>query len=416
MVAPGVAAQAAGCCDLDLAARKPKSIWSNRLVLPGFDAIDHAKFDSEAKIEAVSETNSLRTRHLEGAVLIGATLRKADFTAAQLQGARLDGSNLRGAKFDCATLESVQGVSVFMAQQCAQLEGASLNQAQLQGASLNYAQLQGASLSGAELQGAVLDGSNLRGAKFDCVEFASLQDVDMTLAFEQCAQLQGASLNQVQLQGASLDGAKLQGASLDRAQLQGASLKGAQLRGASLAEAFVWRADAREAVWEDTRVVDPETGPKQWSVESFEKLKQLIAEQVLEGENRRAAMERIEQLDPKKALEGEDEMADAWEDQADYSPTVDVYEKRLAGIWRETGCAAEGAPYVLRRLLIHWKTWSSLFETESSPFGEGSPQPPALAAAFLDEEHCAGAHGLSDAEKAKLKEIRDRSPPPAPKP
>jgi hypothetical protein len=26
--------------------------------------------------------------------------------------------------------------------------------------------------------------------------------------------------------------------------------------------------------------------------------------------------------------------------------------------------------------------------------------PPALAAAYLDEEHCPGAHGLTDAEKA----------------
>src|ERR1700730_218664 len=34
---------------VDFAARKPTSLCSNRLVLPGFDAIDHAKFDSEAK-------------------------------------------------------------------------------------------------------------------------------------------------------------------------------------------------------------------------------------------------------------------------------------------------------------------------------------------------------------------------------
>ena len=38
---------------------------------------------------------------------------------------------------------------------------------------------------------------------------------------------------------------------------------------------------------------------------------------------------------------------------------------------------------------------------------------PTLAAAFLDEEHCPGARGLTDAEKAKLKAIRDRSFPPA---
>ena len=77
--------------DVDLVARKPTSLWSNRLVLPGIDVIDHAKFDSEEKIEASRETLSLRGRHLEGAVLIGSNLRKADLTAARLQGAK-DGS------------------------------------------------------------------------------------------------------------------------------------------------------------------------------------------------------------------------------------------------------------------------------------------------------------------------------------
>ena len=71
--------------EVDFAAQKPKSLWSNRLVLPGFDAIDHAKFDTEAKIGAASQTVSLRSRHLEGAVLIGAVLRKTDFTAAYLE-------------------------------------------------------------------------------------------------------------------------------------------------------------------------------------------------------------------------------------------------------------------------------------------------------------------------------------------
>jgi hypothetical protein len=107
--------------EVDFAARKPKSLWSNRLVLPGFDAIDHAKFDSDAKIEAASETISLRARHLEGAVLVGATLRKADFTGAQLQGAQLTSADLRNAKFECG---NIQGI---IQKQCAQLQGASLD-------------------------------------------------------------------------------------------------------------------------------------------------------------------------------------------------------------------------------------------------------------------------------------------------
>jgi hypothetical protein len=68
--------------DVDYVSRRPKSLWSNRLVLPNIDVIDHAKFDNEDKIAALPETISLRGRQLEGAVLLSATLRKADFTGA----------------------------------------------------------------------------------------------------------------------------------------------------------------------------------------------------------------------------------------------------------------------------------------------------------------------------------------------
>ena len=75
--------------DVDLIARKPTSLWSNRLVLPGIDVIDHATFDSDEKSGTSRETLSLRGRRLEGAVLIDSDLRKADLTAARLQGANL---------------------------------------------------------------------------------------------------------------------------------------------------------------------------------------------------------------------------------------------------------------------------------------------------------------------------------------
>src|SRR4051812_37883209 len=89
--------------EVDFVARKPTSLWSNRLVLPGINVVDPAKFDTEAKIAAVSETLSLRDRHLEGAVLIGAGLRKVDFTGAKLRNAALDDADLREAQFECAS-------------------------------------------------------------------------------------------------------------------------------------------------------------------------------------------------------------------------------------------------------------------------------------------------------------------------
>jgi uncharacterized protein YjbI with pentapeptide repeats len=117
-------------------------------------------------------------------MLIGANLRKADFSAAHLQGARLDYADLRSAKVGCGNTQ------VYPWQQCAQAQGASFYEAQLQRAWL----------IGARLQGAVL----------------------------YYAYLQGASLSRAQLQGAEL-GARLQGASLKYAHLQGADLTGADL-------------------------------------------------------------------------------------------------------------------------------------------------------------------------------------------
>lgn len=75
--------------EVDLTARKPKSLWSNRLVIPGIDVLDHSKFDTEAKVATMPIPLSLRGRHLEGAVFIGANLRKADFTGAILVDANL---------------------------------------------------------------------------------------------------------------------------------------------------------------------------------------------------------------------------------------------------------------------------------------------------------------------------------------
>jgi len=65
--------------DVDLVARKPTSLSSNRLVLPGLD-VEGGKPDGTPAGEALS----LRGRRLEGAVLHEAHLRHVDFTAVQL--------------------------------------------------------------------------------------------------------------------------------------------------------------------------------------------------------------------------------------------------------------------------------------------------------------------------------------------
>jgi uncharacterized protein YjbI with pentapeptide repeats len=418
--------------EIDLVARKPRSLWSNRLVLPGFDAIDHTTLDSEAKIEAASKTISLRGRHLEGAVMTDAKLRKADFTGAQLQGAHLSFSDLRGAKFDCAqefpTPSRALVILGYSAKEysarCAQLQGAWLNAAQLQGASLIGAQLQGAWLTGAQLLNASLVGARLQGAELNDANLqgAWLADTQLQGALLHNAELQGASLILAGLQGASLDHAQLQGTLLVGVQLQGASLEGAELEGAQLLKVVTWRADARKAAWKDARVIDSQSIEKyhcknrdgdisncSWSPESFNELKRMISEEVIDVARRHDATERIMQrLDPAKPLVGEDEIAKVWEYAARSSPPEELYEKRVIGIWRETGCAADSGPYVVR-------AWLDVLGLKLPPFQAHSLQLSTLAAAYLDEEHCPSARGLTDTEKAKLKEVRDRSPPPAPK-
>ena len=336
--------------EVDFAARKPKSLWSNRLVLPGFDAIDHTKLDTEAKIAAATETVSLRSRHLEGTVLIGAVLRKVDFAGAYLQGADLTTADLRNANFACAGLaNSPSGLSVRVGDNvCTQLQGAKLKGAQLQGAALRVAQLQGADLLGAQLQGA-------------------------------------------DLAGAVLDGASLHNVFVWRADARSAKAKGA---------------------WIDMVVSGPKqwcgnrNGPAgcDWSDVWWSDFKKGIEHEVLEGGTRANVLKRIDpRLDPAKPLKDEAEMAQGWAELQSSSLTQSAFEEELFNQWQRIGCAAAGAPYVLTAL-IH------TLRDHLSPFKYDSPQLARLEAEFLKED-CAGARGLSEGAKETLKALTTTAHP-----
>ncbi len=426
--------------EVDLLTRKLGSLWSNRLVLPGLDVIDHAKFDSDAKIDALPETISLRGRDLKRAVLIGATLRNADFTGAQLQEADLSEADLRKAKFECGDPDEQEGCAHLKSARLdgAQFQGASLESAQLQGASLDLAQLQGASLESAQLQGASLHGAQLQGAWLSeaALQGASLRAAGLQGALLYGAHLQGASLRGAGLQGASLNGAELQGASLNHARLQGASLLATNLQAAlldhaglqgadldsadlnlaSLESVSVWRSNLEDAEGvEGAFIVRPLTDQGYWSTDSFTMLRARIESEVpkrsnrdyawfelYEGNNRDDALKWLARLDPAQSLEGEQAMADAWVKQAQLSRSRDAYNKDLATELREIGCNAEGAPYVIRGLL---RDLHERFGTEAE-----TVYPAELAKAFLDEATCPGARGLSEDDKAALRALRDSAP------
>ena len=130
--------------DVDPTTRRRKSLFSNTLVLPGFNLYEALKVDDPKKLAWKKHLFDLRGRHLEEAMLAGADLTKADLTGAHLKSASLDWAQLQGATLDQAQL---QGASL----KVSQLQGASLSEASLQGASLEKAQLQGASLVGAHV-------------------------------------------------------------------------------------------------------------------------------------------------------------------------------------------------------------------------------------------------------------------------
>jgi uncharacterized protein YjbI with pentapeptide repeats len=433
--------------DVDLVTGKPTSLLSNTLILPNIDVIDHAKFDTEAKIAALPRTLSLRGRRLEGASLAFADLRKVDFTGARLRDAVFVGADLRNTKFECSwtgtRLEcaDLRGADLREAKlQGASLDGARLTRAilimaQMQGASLRKAQLQGAWLQGAQLEGASLDEALLWGAQLDntspwFLHGASLDGAQLQGASLNFAQLQGASLDKAQLQGASLDKAQLQGASLASTQLQGASLVGAQLQGAvlvntqlqgaslvgtqlqeaSLIRIFVWRANTWDRKGEGALVSEPEYQPKyhllgcafepwgcDWSAGAFTELTQLIKRQVPKGDRQDKALNRIEILDPAKPWPDELEEEKAWADLVRLSPSPDVYEKALAVRLREMGCDANLGPYVISGFILN---------PNNARFPWDSPQWNALAAAFLDEAHCPATRALVEADWISLQSIR----------
>jgi pentapeptide repeat protein len=216
------------------------------------------------------------------------------------------------------------------------------------------------------------------------------------------ASLQGASLSHTQLQAGTLRGAQLQGAVLILTQLQGAKLDVAQLHHATLSQVFAWRADIRSAdaftdierKVVDARVVALTIDAKEycpgkpdnacdWSAESFARLKSLVP------------LDKIQDLDKaaKPAIAGEGEMTAAWNKLAGSVPATDLFEKGVTQRLRDTGCAAEGAPYVVRGVI-----------RTAIAFGLSPGELSALAKAFLSKD-CGSAYGLTEADRTKLTDI-----------
>lgn len=236
---------------IDLITRERKSLFSNILVLPGFDVLEAAKIEDPKKLESVKHTVNLRGRRLEGAVFAAADLRKADMEGAFLQGASLFLARLQGASLDSACLDR-----------------ASLNGASLQGSSLNGAWLRDASVNWAELQG------------------ASLEDVH----------LERTDLVDSKLQGATLKGASLEDTSFLGAALQGVNFDGAKFIHTDISQTKTWRTNLNFKVWEAVTKIG--VNRNALSLEEFSDLLDLIESEIPDNTIRKHVLNRIKILNP----------------------------------------------------------------------------------------------------------------------
>jgi uncharacterized protein YjbI with pentapeptide repeats len=392
---------------------RPRSLFSNRLVL-----IDQSFVDPD-KLDNIEVSRSFRGRDLSHAVFNRADLRKADFTGAMLNGALFFSSNLQEANFGCAlrgTNTDTETDSKESAGRrwpddgCTWLQNADLTKAQLQRAWLVAAKLQGASLGLALLQGALLRAVQLQGAWLGRAQLqgAWLEAAQLQGASLEEAQLQAASLEEAQLQGAELRGAQLQGASLARAQLQGASLDRTQLQGASIANAGVWRARGTPAIdLSDLRGIDPRTKPWEQTDathSTFPVWRDGILRTILSRGHRNSVRERLSVLDPDPENEPKDSInAEFWERA---SSTPSQSQERTVAFLTDLACSSNGAPYVARGLLRNGR-----IEARGSEVAVVAAR---LRTGKSDHAACSGVKDFTDEDWASLDELVAAAQKPVP--
>jgi hypothetical protein len=181
--------------------------------------------------------------------------------------------------------------------------------------------------------------------------------------------LQGANLQEAQLPGANLQLAQLPGAGLINAQLRSANLGGTQLPGAWLDHVFVWRTGGPDQQRISGALVDtPEPGAKYlvaggtcnaefpkvcyWTETTYAALKSLIESSVPAGGMRDEALKRIAKLE-KPPYVPDETSAQGWMNLVEVSRKAAADPETLAKTLIRIGCAGDGAPYVVSRLIGH---------------------------------------------------------------
>jgi len=199
---------------------------------PGVD-LSYAHLEGSLLNGFIMSRANLIFAHLEYAELEGAQLDHANLSFAKLKGANLDETNLAESilsNIEMIDEESIRGASLNGADLSnskfcgGDFGGSSLMMAKLVGSDLSYANLRGVDLSNAQLQGANLDSAKLEGA---ALPWANL---DTSILIK--AHLGSVDFSYANLVGANLSGAHLENAIFASADLSGADFSHAQLDGA----------------------------------------------------------------------------------------------------------------------------------------------------------------------------------------
>ena len=357
---------------------QPSSLFSNRLILPGQDLVDHAKYGSAARLAAGPAFLSLRNRNLEQAVLTDSNLPRTDFNSANLRSASFTRARVQGAWFDRADLSGAQFDS-------ASAQGASFYQARLVGAYADNADLQGASFAGAQMQGAWL----------------------------QKADFEAASLASADLRWAILDGATLRGSNLYDARLQGASFRGAKLQGASLEAPYVWRTDFRGAemsgpgprrlhlkLKETGREDPPCLGPPKDACDASdtpERIRHVITHYVPESSNREQMLNRL-WLDLKSSAPPDWDQESARQLDALNAAGWREDDNSMIDFWYDIACAGTGAPFIL----------AALVNTLHDPNAYTVPRRPDISQQLIGKllkETCTAWPVINDEMKMRLLDV-----------
>src|SRR5262249_27976240 len=172
------------------------------------------------------------------------------------------------------------------------------------------------------------------------------------------------------------------------------------VRGASFQHAVTWRASARSLRGVPMMAIS-EGGPMRpkaprrarghteqsdcfgnnpcdWTADRFAELKQSVLDQLPKGPHRDETLKRIAILDPNTPLDDEERRAAVWTHYSESSPSPDDFNNSLTDTLQATGCAADGAPYVVHSWL------------ETKRLSGDDPAVRALTTALLDEANCAG--------------------------